>query len=98
MADTRFERMLALSYATLGRGREAIRALDRYIADGHSEPDLLYLAVEWIFQAHNNRTVVVNPTADLTLARGYASSYAKANGPKQALVQQWIDFLENEKR
>ena len=41
---------------------------------------------------------VVNPAADLTLARGYASAYAKANGPKQALVQQWVDFLENEKR
>ena len=97
-SDTRFSRTLAFSYATLGRGREASRALDRYISDGHAEPDLLYLAMEWIFQVHNNHTVVINPAADLTLARSYAAQYAKANGSKQALVQQWLDFLENEKR
>ncbi len=97
-ADTRFSRTLAFSYATLGRGREASRALDRYIADGHAEPELLYLAMEWIFQVHNNHTVVISPAADLTLARNYAAQYAKANGSKQALVKQWLDFLENEKR
>ena len=31
------------------------------------------------------------------MARNYAAEYAKANGPKQALVQQWVDFLANEK-
>jgi len=97
-ADTRFSRTLAFSYATLGRGREASRALDRYIADGHAEPELLYLAMEWIFQVHNNHTVVISPAADLTLARNYAAQYAKTNGSKQALVKQWLDFLENEKR
>ena len=75
-----------------------MQALDRYIADGHADPDLLYLAVEWIFQIHNNRAVVVNPTADLAMARKYAGQYAKANGPKQPLVQQWLDFLENENK
>ena len=95
-ADTRFSRSLAFSYATLGRGREAIRALDRYIGDGHPDPELLALAVEWIFHIHNNRAVVVSPTADLTLARKYAEQYAAAKGPKHALVQQWLDYLEDE--
>jgi VWFA-related protein len=97
-ADTRFSRALAFSYATLGRGREASRALDRYISDGHAEPDLLFLAMEWIFQVHNNHTVVVSPAADLALARNYAAQYAKTNGSKQALVKQWLEFLEKEKR
>jgi hypothetical protein len=87
-----------LLYATLGRGRDAIRTLDRYIADGHAEPDLLLLVIEWIFQAHNNRSVVTNSAADLAMARNYAAQYASANGPKQALVRQWMDYLENEKR
>jgi VWFA-related protein len=96
--DSRFSRLLAFSYATLGKGREASRALDRYIADGHGEPDLLYLGVEWLYQIHSNHAVVVSQAADLALARGYAERYAKANGAKQALVQQWVDFLVNEKR
>jgi VWFA-related protein len=97
-SDTRFSRTLALLYATLGRGRDAIRTLDRYIADGHAEPDLLLLVIEWIFQAHNNRSVVTNGAADLAMARNYAAQYASANGPKQALVRQWMDYLEKEKR
>jgi len=84
--------------ADLGKGRDAIRALDRYIADGHADPDLLFLGVEWIFRVHNNRTVAITPVADLAMARNYAAQYAKANGPKQPLVQQWLAFLENEKR
>jgi VWFA-related protein len=96
-ADTRFARTLALSYATLGRGRDALRMLDRYIADGHPDPDLLFLGVEWIFQAHNNGAVIASAAADLALARNFAAQYAKASGPKQALVQQWVDFLANEK-
>ena len=95
-SDTRFERTLALSYATLGRGREAIRVLDRYIADGRPSPSCCPV-VEWIFQVHNNRAVVINRTADLAMARNYAAEYVKADGPKQALVQQWMDFLANEK-
>jgi VWFA-related protein len=97
-SDTRFSRTLALSYATLGRGRDAIRTLDRYIADGHADPDLLLLAIEWIFQTHNNRAVITSQTADLAMARNYAAQYASANGPKQALVRQWLEYLENEKR
>ncbi len=97
-SDTRFGRTLALSYATLGKGRDAIRTLDRYITDGHAEPDLLFLMVEWLFQVHNNRAVVINGAADLTMARNYAAQYAKADGPKQPLVQQWVDFLASEKR
>jgi VWFA-related protein len=97
-SDARFARTLAFSYATLGKGRDAIRALDRYIADGHADPDLLSLGVEWIFRIHNNRIVAITPVADLAMARNYAAQYAKADGPKQALVQQWLDFLENEKR
>lgn len=97
-SDSRFARTLAFSYATLGKGREAIRTLDRYIADGHADPDVLYLGVEWLFEVHNNRAVAVGAAADLTMARSYAAQYAKASGPKQPLVQQWLEFLENEKR
>jgi tetratricopeptide (TPR) repeat protein len=97
-SDTRFDRTLALSYATLGRGREALRLLDRFITDGHPDPDLLFLGVEWILQAHNSRSVVMSGPGDLALARKFAAQYAQAKGPKQALVQQWVDFLEKEKR
>jgi hypothetical protein len=97
-SDTRFDRTLALSYATLGKGRDAIRTLDRYVADGRPEPDLLVLMVEWLYQAHSNGAVVQNGAGDLAMAKSYAAKYATVKGPKQALVQKWVDFLANEKR
>jgi VWFA-related protein len=97
-SDSRFAKTQAFTYATLGKGREAIRALDRYITDGHADLELLSLGVEWIFRAHNNRTTVAGQAADLAMARNYAAQYAKSNGPRQPLVQQWLEFLENEKR
>jgi hypothetical protein len=38
--------------------------------------------------------VVHNPAEDLRLAREYAEAYEKADGPKVALVKQWMEFLE----
>jgi tetratricopeptide (TPR) repeat protein len=97
-SDTRFGRTLALSYATLGKARDAIRTLDRYVADGRPEPDLLLLMVEWLYQVHRNGAVVQNDAGDVAMAQRYAAEYARLKGPKEALVQQWLDFLANEKR
>jgi VWFA-related protein len=97
-ADTRFVRPLAMLFATFGKGREAVRTLERYIADGHADPDSLLTAVEWIYHVHAAGAVIHNRAEDLKLARTYAAQYAKAKGPKQQLVKQWLDFLEREKR
>jgi hypothetical protein len=96
--DTRFLRPLAMLYATFGRGYEAIQMLERYIADGHSDADTLYLAVEWFYQTHAGGATIHSRAEDLKLARMYADQYAKANGPKQPLVKQWIEYLEKTKR
>jgi VWFA-related protein len=93
-ADTRFLRPLALSYATSGRGYEAVPMLVRYIADGHADADTLYLGLEWIYQTYAQGGVVQSRAEDLKLAHRYADQYAKAKGPKQPLVKQWIDYLE----
>jgi hypothetical protein len=81
-ADTRFSRTLAFSYATLGRGREASRALDRYIADGHAEPELLWRWNGSFSSQQSHRRD--QPGRDLTLARNYAAQCAKTSGSKQA--------------
>jgi hypothetical protein len=97
-ADTRFVRPLAMLFATFGKGREAVRTFERYIAGGHADPDSLLTAVEWIYHVHAAGAVVHNRPEDLKLARTYADQYLKAKGPKQQLVKQWLDFLEHEKR
>jgi VWFA-related protein len=100
-ADTRFVRPLAMLFAAFGKGREAVRTLERYIAPGatgHADPDSLSMAVEWIYHVHAAGALVHNRAEDLKLARTYADQYAKTKGAKHQLVKQWLDFLEREKR
>src|SRR5206468_5013510 len=96
-ADARFMRSLAFVYASFGKGREAVRTLERYIGAAPATPDALALGVEWIYQIHAAGGVVHNRAEDLKIARGYAQEYAKANGPKLQLVKQWMDYLERQK-
>ena len=92
-ADARFTRPLALVDATFGRGREAVRALERYLTAQPGDRDALFLGVEWIYTVHAAGGVVHNRAEDVRLARGYADAYEKAGGPQIALVKQWMAFL-----
>jgi VWFA-related protein len=93
-SDPRFTRPLALVDATFGRGREAVRTLERHLAAHPEDRDGLFLGVEWLYTVRAAGGVVHNPAEDLRLARRYAEAYEKADGPKVALVKQWIEFLE----
>jgi len=89
--DARFARPLALLYASFGRGREAVRTLERYLADaGTHDADALATGIEWIYRVHAAGAVVHNQADDRALARRYADQY---KGPKQGLVKQWLDAL-----
>jgi Tfp pilus assembly protein PilF len=96
-SDVRFIKPLAMLYATFGKGREAIRTLERYLAEQPNDANALYLGVEWIYHVHAAGASVHDRAEDLKLAQTYAAAYEKANGPQIALVKQWIDFLEKEK-
>ena len=97
-SDARFTRPLAMLYALFGRGREALRTLERYLSTSQKDRDAYGLGVEWIYQAHAAGTFVHTRDEDVELAHLYADAYEKAKGPQLALVQQWLDFLDNEKR
>src|SRR5262245_17415205 len=97
-SDMRFTKPLAMLYATFGKGREAVRTLARYLEQEPNDINGAYLAVEWIYHVHAAGAVVRNRAEDLKLAQTYAAAYEKASGPQLALVKQWIDFLEKEKR
>jgi hypothetical protein len=93
-ADSRFAKPLALLYATFGRGREAVRTLERYLSERHDDRDAYYMGVQWLYTVHSSGTFVHSRTEDVKLAHAYADAYAKASGPQAALVKQWVDFLD----
>jgi VWFA-related protein len=96
-ADRRFTKPLAMLYATFGRGREAVRTLERYLEDRTDDRDAYYYAVQWLYTIHSQGAVVHDRARDLERARDYAAAYEKAGGPQLPLVKQWIGFLESGK-
>ena len=95
-SDARFSGSLAGVYATFGKGKEAILLLEQYLDKGPDDIEAARVGVEWLYQIHAAGRVAHNGAEDLALARAWAARYG--NGPRQALVKQWLDVLEREQR
>ena len=97
-ADIRFTKPLAMLYATFGSGREATRTLQRYLEQRRDDREACYMAVQWIYLVHAAGAYVHSRADDVKAAHAYAETYEKARGSQVALVKQWLEFLDNEKR
>jgi tetratricopeptide (TPR) repeat protein len=95
--DTRFARSLSLLYATSGKGRDAVKTMERFIDAHPDDARAIFLAVQWLFTLHRAGATVHGRMDDLQLARSYAARYAKTSAPDQPLMKQWLDFLEKER-
>jgi VWFA-related protein len=93
-ADARFAKPLAMLYATMGLGREAVRTMQRHLEAQPTDVDGLFMGVEWIYNLHTLGAVARSRAEDLKLARTYAGAYERAKGPQVALVKQWIASLD----
>jgi Flp pilus assembly protein TadD len=96
--ETHFVRSLALLLAMSGRGRDAVKAMERFIDKSPNDARAIFLVVQWLFNLHRAGAMVHGRIEDLRLAREYAARYGKTNAPDQPLVKQWLDFLEKENR
>jgi hypothetical protein len=85
-------------YGTFGRGREAVRTLERYLESRQDDRDAYFYAVQWIYTVHAGGAVVHNRAEDLKRAKEYAAAYERGRGTQVPLVKQWVEYLENEKR
>ncbi len=97
-SDPRLTHPLAMLYATFGQGREAVRTMERYLDARPDDQDALLRAVEWIYNLRLAGAAAHTPEEDTALARRYAESYQRANGPQGELVRQWMTFLESPKQ
>ncbi len=92
--DLRFVKPMSIVYATFGQGQDAVRLLQRHLDAHPDDVDSLQLGVEWIYHLKLARATARAPADDVKLARSWADAYAKTKGLQQALVKQWITFLE----
>ena len=93
-ADSRFTRPLAMLYATFGRGREAVRTLERYLTGQPPMRTRLYLAVEWLYNVHAAGGLVHNRTRGRQ-ARAHVRGRVRKDGRPARRPRQTMDeFLE----
>jgi VWFA-related protein len=97
-SDLRFTKPLAVLYATFGQGREALRTLERYLAEHPDDVEANYLGVEWTYHLHLSGVVAHTRADDVKLARAYAAAYEKGHGSHMPLIKEWMDFLEGRSR
>jgi Tfp pilus assembly protein PilF len=93
--DVRFTKPLAMLYGTFGKGREAVRTLERYLDERQDDREMYMYAVQWLYTVHAGGAVVHSRAEDLKRARAYADAYARARGPQMPLVKQWLDYMAN---
>jgi len=92
-SDPRLTRPLAMLYATFGRGREAVRTMERYLDARPDDVEALEREVEWIYNLRLAGASAHSPAEDAALARTYAAAYEQAGGRQLELVHQWLEFL-----
>jgi predicted Zn-dependent protease len=97
-SDDRFDKPLAMMYATFGQGREAVRTLERHLSAHPDDIDGAYMCLEWIYHLHLAGVFAQTRAEDVKAARGFAARYERAKGPQLPLVKQWIDYLEGRRR
>ncbi|HVH26576.1 MAG TPA: VWA domain-containing protein [Vicinamibacterales bacterium] len=92
--DPRFTGALASVYATFGRGQDAVRLLELYLEKVRDDREAALVGVEWLYQIQLAGRVVHSREEDLNLARTWAVRYG--DGPRAALVKQWLDVMERQ--
>ena len=70
-------------YGTFGRGREAVRTLERYLDDRQDDRDAYYHAVQWLYTVHAGGAVVHNRAEDRKRAHDYADAYREREGRRR---------------
>ena len=95
--DEDLKRRLAAAYVITGQEKEALAALDPYLAHHPNDQRALFLAIGLMYVAHAEGRSVEGPAEDAQRISRYQQAYAATKGPQQQLVTQWVRFVGQQK-
>ena len=84
---------LAIAQSHLGLHEQAYPTIMPYLQKNPNDADALMVALYALYQVHAEGKTLVGVEQDHARAAEYAKAYAAANGPMQALVEKWAEFL-----
>jgi VWFA-related protein len=88
---------LGTAQAMGGEPEEALQTLEGYLARNPGDAERHFLAMRALYEARAAGRSIKSPEADRALFERYAAAYTAANGPQQALVDQWRKFMDRDK-
>lgn len=84
---------LAIAQSHLGLHEQAYPTIMPFLQKNPSDVDALLVALYALYQVHIEGKTIGTPEQDRAQAAQYARAYAAANGPSQALVAKWAEFV-----
>lgn len=84
---------LAIAQSQLRLHEQAYPTIMPYLQKYPNDPDALMVALYALYQVHVEGNSLASLQQDRARAAEYAKAYAAANGPMQALVEKWAEFL-----
>ena len=91
--DDDIRRNLAIAQSHLGLHEQAYPTIVPYVERNPKDADALMIAIHALYQIHIEGKTIGSAAEDKAKAAEYARAYAAANGPQQALVEKWAEYL-----
>jgi Flp pilus assembly protein TadD len=91
--DDDIRRNLAIAQSHLGLHEQAYPTIVPYLERNPKDADALMIALHALYQIHIEGKTIGSAAEDKAKAVEYARAYAAANGPQQALVEKWAEYL-----
>lgn len=95
--DWRTLRLLGIAYAVNHRVDDAMTVLAPHLDAHTADQPALLAGIYSAYRRHLTASGAATLAADRAAATRWATAYKKANGPLQALVATWVQFLEQQK-
>jgi len=96
--DESLLRRMAAAHLGAGSEKEAAAALTAYLDRRPDDAAMLLVAIGLLYAASAEGRAIESPDRDFDLATRWAKQYAASGGDRQALVAQWLKYLEQRKR
>ena len=94
-ADDEVGVRLATALVRGNKHAEALKVLQPYLNAHPADQDWLLLAMRALYEARTAKQVIETDAADKTRFVKYAEAYVAAQGPQQALVDQWRRYFDS---
>jgi VWFA-related protein len=90
------QQRLGTAFSMAGRAAEALKVLEPYLAAHPGDHERHFLALRTLYEAAAAGRPIASAADDLARFERYATAYAAAGGPQQAIVEQWRKYMKKD--